>query len=78
MAKDNSPCYKDGVDCPKRTVHPNCHSTCPEYKKYSDGLTAKNEFIRKKKAEDAMVTETRIKARTRTSGTKLKQGVWKG
>lgn len=30
----NSPCYKDGKDCPKRTLH--CHETCLEYAKYHE------------------------------------------
>lgn len=29
-----SPCKVNGVDCPRRTVEPNCHSICPEYLKF--------------------------------------------
>lgn len=27
-----SPCWNNGQDCPKRTIHPNCHENCKEYK----------------------------------------------
>jgi hypothetical protein len=27
----NSPCYNNGEGCQKRTINPNCHSTCKEY-----------------------------------------------
>ena len=35
-----SPCYKEGVDCPKR--HLLCHETCQEYKEWRAELDADN------------------------------------
>ena len=31
MPITDSPCHNNGMDCPKRTVEPNCHATCEEY-----------------------------------------------
>lgn len=45
-----SPCYKDGFDCPKR--HKLCHETCPEFKEWRAELDADNKARR-----DATVTE---------------------
>lgn len=30
----NSPCWKKGQGCPKRSSKPNCHETCPDYLEY--------------------------------------------
>ena len=27
----DSPCYRNGADCPRRCADPNCHGTCKEY-----------------------------------------------
>lgn len=35
-----SPCYKDGADCPKR--HLLCHETCQEYKEWRAEKDADN------------------------------------
>lgn len=29
---NNCPCWNNGNGCDKRTVKPNCHDTCQEYK----------------------------------------------
>lgn len=76
MIRDDCPCYKDGKDCTKRTS--TCHSTCPEYKKYHDKNTEERETIRKKKAEEAMLTDTRIRSMEKTRKVKAKQTLWRG
>ena len=50
------PCY----GCEKR--HSGCHSECESYKEYHDKRTAKCELLSKKRAEEAMITDTRIKS----------------
>lgn len=74
MRKESDPCY----GCSKRsvTVEHNCHSDCPEYKIFRDGLDEHNEMIRKKKAEDAMITDVRIRSFEKT--TKHITTKWKG
>lgn len=78
MIRDDCPCYKGGKDCPKRTVHPNCHSTCPDYKEFHDKNTEEREAIRRKKAEEAMLTDAHIRAIKRVQKNKSKQTVWEG
>lgn len=46
----NSPCYKDGNDCPKRTLH--CHETCPEYDKYDK---ENKERLKSKRENDIII-----------------------
>lgn len=43
------PCYKDGVDCPRRTTH--CKADCPEWKRWETIHAQEKEAIRKGKAE---------------------------
>ncbi|MBQ2390914.1 MAG: hypothetical protein II306_04015 [Clostridia bacterium] len=74
MCKENDPCY----GCTKRSVtsEHNCHSDCPEYKIFRDAKNERNETIRKKKAEEAMMTDVRIRSIERT--TKPITTKWKG
>ncbi len=74
------PCYKDGKDCDKRRVTSeyNCHSDCPEYKEYHDERVAKLDLINKKRSEERLVTETRIRAMNKATRRKSKQTRWKG
>lgn len=32
------PCYKGGIDCPKRTQ--SCHGSCPDYRDYRTAMDA--------------------------------------
>lgn len=32
----NAPCKVNGVDCPDRTVEPNCHATCKRYLEFDE------------------------------------------
>lgn len=74
MCKEKDPCY----GCTKRSVtsEHNCHSDCPEYKIFRDGLDEHNEMIRKKKAEEAMMTDVCIRSIERK--TKPITTKWKG
>lgn len=58
MNPKSDPCY----GCTKRCVAKgyNCHSDCPEFAKASAKKKARKDIIRKKKAEEAMVTEVFI------------------
>lgn len=73
---ENSPCYKDGKDCPRRTS--TCHGDCPEYKIFYDNRIAENEAIWKKKNEEAVYTDTRVRALNKAAGIKSKQSAWRG
>lgn len=74
MCKEKDPSY----GCGKRsvTIEHNCHSDCPEYKIFRDAKNERNEAIRKKKAEEAMMTDVRIRSIERT--TKPITTKWKG
>lgn len=76
MCKELNPCY----NCNRRraTSEYNCHSDCPDYKEYKEKLSDRANVIRHKKADEAMVTDVRIRSMQRTSGDKRRQGAWKG
>ena len=42
----NSPCKKNGIDCPKRVI--GCHDNCKEYQDFA----AEREAIRNKRIEE--------------------------
>lgn len=50
MKFKDSPCYKDGKDCPKRTSI--CHGDCKEFKDWRNELDADNEAKRDKNDEE--------------------------
>ena len=58
----NGPCYNNGKGCDRRCVTStyNCHSHCPEYKKWADNIASENELVRKKKAEESDFNCVRI------------------
>jgi len=58
----NNCCYK----CDRR--HMSCHSTCEDYKKYSDALKQKREIERKKRME--YDTYMKYKCETKTANLK--------
>lgn len=66
------PCY----NCDKRSV--GCHSSCESYKEYRKKISEKQEAIRKKKDEEEMLTDTRIRSMKKTRKVKSKQTAWKG
>lgn len=66
------PCY----NCERRSA--GCHSSCESYKEYRDKMTEKNDAIRKKKAEEELLTDTRIRSIEKATKIKPKQTVWKG
>lgn len=74
--REDDPCY----GCERRYSESkyNCHSDCPDYLAKKEKKNARAELIRKKKAEDALLTDFRIKSMTRISKEKRKQGTWKG
>lgn len=74
--REDDPCY----GCERRYGDSkyNCHSDCPDYLAIKEKKSARAELIRKKKAEDALLTDFRIKSMTRISKEKRKQGTWKG
>ena len=74
--KKECPCHY----CEKRHVEHgyNCHSDCPEHKEWHDEREAKRELMIKKRSEEAMITDTRIRSMDRITGEKRKHGYWKG
>lgn len=76
MSKENKPCYK----CERRqvTIEYNCHSHCPDFLGLKEEDMARAELIRKKKAEEAAITEFRIQSMARVTRDKKKQNAWKG
>lgn len=69
------PCYR----CERRCVTSdyNCHSDCPDYKEYADAIAERRDTIRKKRAEESLVNETRFKSMERL-GFKQTQSAKKG
>lgn len=76
MCKKKNPCLGCGKRCV--TSEYNCHSDCPDYKEYRDEMDERNETIRKKKAEEMLIIDTRVKAMRKTAKEKEKQYAWKG
>lgn len=76
MSKENKPCYK----CERRQVTSeyNCHSHCPDFLGLKEEDMARAEAIRKKKAEEAEITEFRIQSMTRVTRNIKRQNAWKG
>lgn len=77
MCKESDPCYK----CERRQVTStyNCHSHCPEYKKWADKIASENELVRRKKAVEADVNSVRIKSIRKSQREKEAQKCrWKG
>ena len=79
MMKDvdrSIPCY----GCEKRHVESgyNCHSDCPDYKKFKDKCADEAKVVREIKAHEAEYTDTRIRALKKTRRKKTKQNVWRG
>lgn len=72
--------YKSCFGCEKRiaTSEHNCHSDCPDYKAFKEEQTERAETIRKKKYEEALVTDTRARSMERTTREKRTQSAWKG
>lgn len=54
-----TPCY----GCQRRwaTTKDNCHSSCEDYKRFSQAREKELEALRKKRNEEGMVTDVRIK-----------------
>lgn len=80
MMKDvdrSCPCY----GCNKRHAEHgyNCHSDCPEYKKWADKIASENELVRRKKAEEADDIGVRITSIKRNKREKETEKCrWKG
>ena len=66
------PCY----ECAKR--YNGCHSSCAEYKAYSDEKAARAKIIREGKAREGMMDEVRFSTIQKVSGKKRKITAWKG
>lgn len=77
MCKESGPCY--GCERRRVTSTYNCHSHCPEYKKWADKITSENEIVRQKKAAEADVNSVRIKSIRKSQREKESQKChWKG
>lgn len=68
------PCKVNGIDCPRRSISPNCHETCPDYKEYVEW----NEFYNSlrnqyKDADQAMVESRRRQSKAKRSDKKFKE-----
>lgn len=72
------PCY----GCTRRwaTNKDSCHSSCEEYKEFKQKREDQSRVICKKKADEAMCTEVRIRSIQKTikDKTARKQSIWKG
>ena len=60
------PCKIDGVNCPRRSISPNCHMICPDYKEYVEW----NKFYKSlrskyRDAESASVESAKRQKRSR-------------
>lgn len=68
------PCY----GCERRS--PLCHSSCEEYKAFKQKRADQSRLICKKRADEAMCTEVRIRSIQKTAKDKTarKQSIWKG
>lgn len=60
MDKRGNPCYM----CERRQQ--GCHSSCEDYKKFSQVRAERGRLIRKKRAENEMVTSILVKAAEKT------------
>jgi hypothetical protein len=69
---NNVPCY----GCEKRSA--SCHSSCKEYKDFRQVNIERSELICRKRNEESMITETRIKSVYKTAGKRRPQKAWKG
>lgn len=73
-----SPCY----GCQRRwaTTKDSCHSSCKEYKEFSEERNEELTLQRKKREEDAMVTAVLINSikKSTKDTTANKQNAWKG
>lgn len=76
MSKINAPCW----GCTRRRDEDgyNCHSDCPDYKEYREKLDAEADLIRHKKAEDQLLTDTRIRSVEKATKMKPKQTAGRG
>ncbi len=69
---NNVPCY----GCERRQS--GCHSSCESYKEYSEKNAERVKLLRNKRAENAIFTDTRIRAIHKTAGKRHNQRAWKG
>ena len=71
---NGAPCYR----CEER--HSGCHSSCERYKEFSQKRAEELSMIRKKKADEAMVTAVMINSIKKSTKdiTANKQNAWKG
>lgn len=78
MDKRGNPCYM----CEKRwaTSKDSCHSSCEAYKAFKQKRADQSRVICKKRADEAMITEVRIRSiqKTTKDTTARKQSIWKG
>jgi hypothetical protein len=67
------PCY----NCDKRSA--SCHSSCEDYRAFTQARADRAKVIQKQKAEDRMVTEVRIRSIIKTTKeiTVNRQRAWK-
>ena len=69
MGNNNkAPCY----GCERRDAH--CHSSCEDYKKFSKSRGEELSLLRKKRADDAMMTDVKMRSIEKSTREKLKQG----
>lgn len=57
----NSPCYKGGVDCPKRSAEPNCHGYCEDYIVWAELERERRRTSNKARSELAAISLDRPK-----------------
>ena len=72
MCKESNPCY----GCDRRQK--GCHSSCEDYEAYRQANNERAEIIRQKKAEEALVTDTRERALLKAARKRSTQSAWKG
>ena len=72
---ETCPCYNGGKGCDKRqaTAEYNCHSHCPEFKKWLDRIEAEGELVKSKKAEESDYNCVRISSIKKTQRVKEQQ-----
>lgn len=73
---NNKPCY--GCDKRVATSEYNCHSDCPEYLACSKANRERLDLISRKRDEDAMIYEVKVRGISKVAKKKRTKGFWKG
>lgn len=71
-SKDITPCY----GCERRSA--TCHSSCEDYKTYQQANRERSELISRKRDEESMVYEVKVRGIRKIEKKKANVKYWKG